>query len=223
MGTEYEEMKRRAAEAAVAAVDDGMVVGLGTGSTAAYAISALGDAVANGLDITGVPTSDASRHRANQAGIPLADLDIVDIDLAIDGADQVCDGVLLKGGGGAHTRERLVDGAASRFIAIVDERKVVDVLDEAVPLEVLPAARRRVQTAIDDLGGTASIRSSTVTDGPAYTERGNLLLDADFGQLDGPRELAPSLAALPGVIDHGLFVDMADEVIVGTPTGVQRR
>lgn len=222
METEYEEMKRRAAQAAVSAVDDGMVVGLGTGSTAAYAITALGDAVADGLDVTGVPTSDASRHRALQAGIPLAELDLVDIDLAIDGADQVCDGVLIKGGGGAHTRERLVDGAASRFIAIVDERKVVDVLDEAVPLEVLPTARRQVRIAIDGLGGDASIRESTVTDGPAYTERGNLLLDADFGELDTPRELASSLAELPGVVDHGLFVDMVDELIIGTPTGVER-
>lgn len=224
MGTDYETMKRRAAEAAASSVEDGMVVGLGTGSTAAYAISALGEAVEDGLDIIGVPTSDAARQRARSADIPVAELDMVDeVDIAIDGADQACDGVLIKGGGGAHTKERLVDTAAHRFIVVVDERKVVGYLDEAVALEVLPPARRTVQTAIDDLGGVATVRSSETTDGPAYTERGNLLLDADFGQIEAPRELARSLSSIPGILDHGLFVDIADALLVGTPTGVENR
>lgn len=223
MGTDYETMKRRAAEAATAAIEDGMVVGLGTGSTAAYAITALGEAVADGLEITGVPTSDAARQRARSANLPIADLDVVDrVDLAIDGADQACDGVLIKGGGGAHTRERLVDTAAHRFLVVVDERKVVDVLDEPVPLEVLPAARRTVQRVVDDLGGVATVRTSETTDGPTYTERGNLLLDADFEHIEAPRELAPSLANVPGIVDHGLFIDLADELLVGTATGVER-
>lgn len=221
MGADYEAMKRRAAEAAVEEVTDNMVVGLGTGSTAAHAIDVLGHATEEGLTITGVPTSAASRQRALAAGIPLAELDeIDDIDVAIDGADQVADGTLIKGGGGAHTRERLVDAEADRFLVVVDERKVVDELDAAVPLEVLPPARRTVAAAIDDLGGTTTVRQSEVTDGPAYTERGNLLLDADFGQIDAPSELAESLTPIPGVVDHGLFVGLADELIVGTPAGV---
>lgn len=224
MGADYEAMKRRAAEAAADEVEDGMVVGLGSGSTAAYAIAAIGDAVADGLSVTGVPTSAAARQRALDANIPVTDLDAVStVDLAIDGADQACDGVLIKGGGGAHTRERLVDAAAGRFVVVVDERKVVERLDDAVPLEVLPSARRTVLAAVERLGGTPEIRTSEAIDGPAYTERGNLLVDAAFGEIDRPSELATALADTPGVVDHGLFVELADELVVGTPTGIERR
>lgn len=224
MSADYEAMKRRAAEVAAAEVEDGMVVGLGTGSTAAYAIAALGEAVADGLAITGVATSAASSRRARTAGIPTAALDEVDgVDVAIDGADQAADGTLIKGGGGAHTRERLVDAAAERFLVVVDERKVTDRLDAAVPLEVLPPASETVSGAVEDLGGTATVRTATVTDGPAYTERGNLLVDADFGPIAEPGDLAGALDGVPGVVDHGLFVDLADALVVGTATGVSWR
>ncbi len=223
MDPDHESMKRAAAEAAVEMVEDGMIVGIGTGSTAAYAITALGEAVEAGLEITGVPTSDAARYRAKTAGITISDLDMVDgIDLAIDGADQACEGTLIKGGGGAHTRERIVDAAADQFIAIVDERKVVDQLDAPIPLEVLPAARHLVQAAVDDLGGTATVRTSGSTDGPAYTERGMLLIDADMGMIEDASAVAKELDTLPGVIDHGLFIGLADSLLVGTPDGVER-
>lgn len=222
MGDRYESMKRRVATWAADEVEDGMVVGLGTGSTAAYAIAELGQSVDRGLDIEGIPTSWAARERALDAGIPLTELDVAgDIHLAIDGADQVADGVLIKGGGGAHTRERLVAAAADRFVVICDERKVVERLTESVPLEVLPAAVGTVRSTLDDLGATPTVRSSAAIDGPAYTERGNLLLDADFGALDDPSGLARRLEGIPGVVDHGLFVELADVIAIGTADGVR--
>lgn len=222
MVAEVESMKRAAGEWAVDQVQDGMVVGLGTGSTAAYAIDALGRAVDAGLTMTGVPTSQAARQRALDAGIPVADLDAVEgVDMAIDGADQVADGELLKGGGGAHTRERLVDAIASTFIVVVDEGKLVDRLDVPVPVEVLPMATGTVADAIAALGGDPTLRLADRIDGPAYTERGNPLIDADFGRIGDPTALAAALSAIPGIVDHGIFVDEADVIAVGIPDGVR--
>ena len=242
------EAKRRAGEAAAAVVEDGMVVGLGTGSTAAYAIGALGEAVADGRTIRGVATSVATERLAREAGIPLTTLTAVDgIDVAIDGADQVAFGepaddepadadeptaspvrscTLIKGGGGAHTREKLIDGAASRFLVVVDETKVTDVLDWPVPVAVLQGAETAVAAAIRDVGGEATLREATLReatekDGPVVTDDGHFVLDCDFGSIESPETLADRLSTIPGVVEHGLFVGMADAVYVGTDAGVE--
>jgi ribose 5-phosphate isomerase A len=215
--------KRRAAESAVEAVDDGMVVGLGTGSTTAHAIRALGRDVDAGLDIRGIPTSFQSRQLAREQGIPLTTLDDATPDVAIDGADQVADGQLIKGGGAAHAREKLVDAAADRFLVVVDDGKLADALSVPVPVEVIPDARGPVAQRVRALGGEPALRAAERKDGPVVTDNGNLVLDCDFGEIDGPAGLAAGLSAVPGVIEHGLFVDLADEVHVGSEDGVEKR
>ena len=215
------EAKRRAGESAAEAVEDGMVVGLGTGSTAAQAIRALGERVENGLDIEGIPTSYQSRQRANEAGIPLTTLDEATPDIAIDGADQVAGDALVKGGGAAHAREKIVDSAADRFLVVADPTKEADALDHPVPVEVLPDARRPVAEAVEGLGGVAQLRAAERKDGPVVTDNGNLVLDCEFGEIGSPGALATELSALPGVVEHGLFVGLADEIHVGTADGVR--
>ena len=215
--------KRRAAESAVAAVEDGAVVGLGTGSTAAAAIRALGRRVDDGLDVRGVPTSHAARRVARDAGVPLTTLADAIPDVAIDGADQVADGDLLKGGGAAHTREKLVDVAAERFLVVVDASKRVDVLDGPVPLAVQAEAVPVVEDRVAELGGTPTVRAAERKDGPVVTDNGNLVVDADVGRIDDPQALAATLLGLPGVVEHGLFVGVADEIHVGTDEGVEVR
>ena len=229
--------KRRAGESAATAVDDGDVVGLGTGSTAAHAIRRLGDRVDAGLDVRGVPTSFASRALAVECGIPLIDLDEAvgpdapGIDVAIDGADHVAVGgdaadeghgfVLIKGGGAAHAREKLVDAAAGRFLVVADPSKEVDILDRAVPVEVLPSGRSVVAEAVRELGGEPVLRRAERKDGPVVTDNGNLVFDCEFGAISDPGPLATALSTAPGVVEHGLFVDLADEVHVGTDAGVR--
>ncbi|MFP4590353.1 MAG: ribose-5-phosphate isomerase RpiA [Halobacteriales archaeon] len=221
MADRHEAMKRRVARRAVEEVRDGMVVGLGSGSTAGYAIEALGEA---GLDVSGVATSRAARSRAIAAGVPVVDLEAVDaVDIAIDGADQVAGDTVLKGGGGAHALERVVDDLAERFVVVVDERKPVARLDAPVPLEVLPEARGAVEARLERLGAEVADRRCAAVDGPVHSERGLILLDADVGPIDDPAALSATLAELPGVLDHGLFVGMADEVLVGTAAGVEVR
>ncbi|MFY4811436.1 ribose-5-phosphate isomerase RpiA [Haloarcula sp. AONF1] len=215
--------KQAAGESAAEAVEDGMIVGLGTGSTAAHAIRAIGQAVDAGLDVVGVPTSFQSRQLARDCGIPLADLDDVSVDLAIDGADEVVGGTLIKGGGAAHAREKIVDASADRFLVVADPTKEADVLSHPVPVEVLSMARSTVATAVSDLGADPALRRAERKDGPVVTDNGNLVLDCNFGPIDDPAALASDLAALPGVVEHGLFVDMADEIHVGTPDGVTVR
>lgn len=210
--------KQRAGEAAADTVETGMVVGLGTGSTAAYAIKTLGAAVDDGLDIVGVPTSFEARQRAIDSGIPLCSLDEVDgIDIAIDGADQfVCDtGNCIKGGGAAHSREKIVASAAETVHLVVDDTKVTDSLDHPVPLEVLPDAHPVVTDAIQSLGGEPTLRDAINKDGPVVTDNGNLVCDVDFGTIPAPTSLATQLSAMPGVVEHGLFVDCATAVSVG--------
>ena len=219
-----DEAKRNAGESAAEAVEDGMVVGLGTGSTAAHAIRALGRMVDAGLDIQGIPTSFQSRQLAQEEGIPLADLDSVEtVDVAIDGADQFAGGDLIKGGGGAHAREKIVDGAAERFLVVADPSKAGERLTHPVPLEVLPAARTTVADEVRRLGGEPNLREAAHKDGPVVTDNGNLVIDCEFRAIDSPAELACELSALPGVVEHGLFVGMADEIHVGTDGGVEVR
>jgi ribose 5-phosphate isomerase A len=201
----------------------------GTSSALPYA--------ADGLDVRGVPTSLGSRELARDAGIPLASLsDVESIDVAIDGADQVLAeaetdagaNVLVKGGGGAHLREKVVASSAESSLIVVDERKLVDAIDHSIPLEVLPAARSTVSERVRTLGGEPSLRRADRKDGPVVTDNGNLLIDADFGTLentgsgpsDDPATLARELAAIPGILEHGIFVDLAETIYVGTATGV---
>jgi ribose 5-phosphate isomerase A len=217
--------KRRAGEHAAELVTDGDTVGLGTGSTAAHAIRALGRAVDDGLDVCGVATSYASRDLAREVGIPLVGLDGIErLDIAIDGADQVSDELaLIKGGGAAHAREKVVDAAAERFIVVADPSKEAATLDRPVPVEVLPDARAAVRRAIRELDGTPTLRTGEGKDGPVVTDNGNLVLDCAFGAIGNPDALATDLATIPGVVAHGLFVGLADEVHVGTADGVTVR
>jgi len=218
-----DEAKRRAGEAAADAVEDGQVVGLGTGSTAAHAIRALGRAVDSGLEIEGIPTSYQSRELARQVGIPLTTLDDATPDIAIDGADQVADGDLIKGGGAAHAREKIVDAAADRLLIVADETKLADRLSAPVPVEVVPDAREPVAARVRDLGGDPELRAAERKDGPVVTDNGNLVLDCEFGGIDDPERLAADLSAIPGVLEHGLFVDLADAIYVGTDDDVTVR
>ncbi|WP_152039599.1 ribose-5-phosphate isomerase RpiA [Salinigranum salinum] len=216
-----DEAKRRAGDSAAALVEGGTTVGLGTGSTAAHAIRRLGERVADGVDVVGVPTSFQSRELARNVGIPLRALDEVDrIDIAIDGADQVAGFDLVKGGGAAHAHEKVIDSFAERFVVVVDPSKRVDVLSHPVPVEVLPAAHTVVARSVADAGGEATLRRAERKDGPVVTDNGNLVLDCDFGSIPDPDALATTLDAVPGVVEHGLFVGLADELHVGTETGV---
>lgn len=215
-----EAAKRRAGESAAGAVEDGMVVGLGTGSTVAHAIHELGCRVDAGLDTEGIPTSYQARERAREADIPLTTLSEATPDLAIDGADQVADGHLVKGGGAAHTREKLVDAAADSLLVVVDSSKLADALDHPIPVAVLPDARRPVAEAVREQGGESELRRAERKDGPVVTDDGHLVLDCDFGVVENPAARARALATLPGVVEHGLFVGMADEIHVGDAEGV---
>jgi ribose 5-phosphate isomerase len=223
MDSDRTRAKQAAGQSAARVVEDGSVVGLGTGSTAAEAIRHLGERVDSGLDIRGIPTSHQSRRLAREAGIPLTTLADAVPDIAIDGADQAAGCDLVKGGGGAHSREKIVDAAADRLLVVVDPTKLADRLDHPVPVEVLPDARMPVETAIEGLGGEPTVRSAVQKDGPVVTDNGNLVLDCAFGPLDSPGALATDLDGVPGVVAHGLFVGLADELHIGSPDGVERR
>ncbi len=226
---DVEAAKRRAGERAAEEVADGAVVGLGSGSTAAHAIRALGRRVDAGLEMVGVPTSFQSREVATEAGVPsCAPEDVESVDIAIDGADQVLEspgsptgGALIKGGGGAHAREKLIDAAADRLLIVVDERKLATELDAPVPVEVLPGARSIVAGKIRELGGEPALRRAEAKSGPVVTDDGNLILDCDFGAIGDPAALARKLDGLPGTVEHGLFVGLAHAVYVGAENGVR--
>lgn len=188
-------MKQLVGFAAADRVQSGTIVGLGTGSTTAYTIQALGDRLKSGQlkDIKGVPTSFQSEVLAKQYGVPLTTLDEIDrIDIAIDGADEVDPQLnLIKGGGAAHTREKVVDYLAAQFIVVVDSSKVVDKLGSTfkVPVEVLPMAITPVTRAIEKLGGKPELRMGVKKAGPVITDQGNMVLDVKFDNLDNPGEL----------------------------------
>lgn len=222
MGDSRQEQKRRAARRAVEDVDDGMVLGLGSGSTAAVAIRELGRRCSEGLDIVGVATSYGAADVARTAGVPVRTLADVDgIDLAIDGADQVVDGTLVKGGGGAHAREKVIDSAADRFHVVVDESKLAERITHPIPVEVLPEARPLVADRIRSMGADPTVRRRG--DDPVITDNGHHIIDAAFDELASPQDAADTMDRIPGVIEHGLFVDLADAIYVGTATGVVDR
>jgi ribose 5-phosphate isomerase A len=219
------EMKRAAAERAVEQVHSGMVLGLGTGSTAEFAIAAIGEMWREGklTEIIGVATSERTAEQARSYGLPLATLaEQPRIDLVIDGADEVDPHLdLIKGAGGALLREKQVAQAATTFIVIVDERKLVDRLGTrmALPVEVRPHFWQESQAALAELGCTPVLRGQ---EHPHQTDNGNYIIDCDFaGGIETPRLLAQRLAALPEVLAHGLFLDMASQVVVAGASGIK--
>ena len=215
--------KRAAGHAAADRVEDGMVVGLGTGSTVLFAMDRLAERMSEGLALSGIPTSYQAEIRARVLGIPLTTLqDSPAPDLAIDGADLVDAGRrLIKGRGGALTREKCVAHAARRFIVVVDGAKVARVLAGVVPVEVLPFAWVPVMRSVGQMGGRPVLREGTAKDGPVVTDNGNFILDCTFPEIPDPDRLELALDALPGVICSGLFTRVAakTEVLVGNAGG----
>ena len=214
-------MKQEVGRAAAAQVKSGSIVGLGTGSTTAFAIQFIGERLTAGeiKDVVGIPTSFQASVLAKKHGIPLTTLDEAPrIDIAIDGADEVDPQQnLIKGGGAAHTREKVVDGLAARFVVVVDSSKLVDKLGStfALPVEVLPMAVAPVTRALEALGGTPELRMGVNKDGPVITDQGNMVLDVKMTGIDDPAELAKTINNIPGVLENGLFVGVADEVLIG--------
>ncbi len=219
--------KQAAGVKAASFVQDGMRVGLGTGSTAAFAIEELGRRIRSGdLNIVGVPTSYAAEHHARKSGIPLGGLAEIDaIDVALDGADEVdSEFNLIKGRGGAHTREKIVASIASEFVVLVDDSKIVDRLGSncPVPVEIVPLARRPVEKALCRLGGMPALRLGKRKDGPVVTDQGFWILDCRFSAIEDAARLDREIKLIPGVLDHGLFVGMATHVLVGRADGSVR-
>ena len=216
------QMKQAVAQAAVEQFRDGMIVGLGSGSTAALMIQGLGQRLASGQlkDIVGVTTSFQGEVLAAELGIPLLSLNAVSrIDLAIDGADEVDPSFqLIKGGGACHVQEKLVAARAERFVVVVDSTKLVERLnlDFLLPVEVLPGAWRQVQQRLSAMSGKAELRMANRKAGPVVTDQGNLVLDVRFdGGIANPLDLERTINNIPGVLENGLFVNLAHEVLVG--------
>ena len=224
-GSNLDDLKRQAAVKSVEFVRDGMVVGLGTGSTARHMIIALGERVKQGLRVKGVPTSRETAGLARQHGIELIETeDQWSIDVTIDGADQADPQLnLIKGGGGALLKEKVVAAAARRLIIVVDHTKCVPVLGSPfhLPVEVVPFGWGSTARQIDALGYKAVLR---MKDGAIFrTEAGHYILDVEIARIDKPAELELQLNALPGVVETGLFVGRTDTLIVGAPHGVEVR
>ncbi|MEA5569794.1 ribose-5-phosphate isomerase RpiA [Calothrix sp. UHCC 0171] len=214
-------MKEEVGKAAAALVKSNSIVGLGTGSTTAYAIQYIGERLKSGEleNIVGVPTSFQAEVLAKQYGIPLATLDAIDhIDIAIDGADEVDPQKnLIKGGGAAHTREKVVDYLANQFVVVVDGGKLVNKLGSsfAVPVEVIPMAMTPVMNAITKLGGKPELRMGVKKAGPVITDQGNMVIDVRFNDIPDPVNLEKTLNNIPGVLENGIFVNCADIVLIG--------
>jgi len=222
-----DEAKKRAASEAVKHVNDGFTVGLGSGSTAAYAIKEIGRRIQREkLQILGVPTSHQALKLAVDSGIPITTLEEhPQLNLTIDGADQIDKELnLIKGMGGALTREKIVASATRQLVIVADETKMAEKLgkDQPLPIEVLPFAPQTVMLSIQKLGGIPILREGTGKVGPVVTDNGNFIIDADFGPIGNPKELNVQLKSIPGVIETGLFIGMADVVYVGKPAGVDR-
>ncbi len=222
--TESETLKKQAAERAVESVRSGMVVGLGTGSTAVHVVRRLGALLAEGRlsDIAGIPTSEATAREAERCGVPLTTLDEQPVvDITIDGADEIDPALnLIKGLGGALLREKIVAVASRRLIIVADESKRVARLATRapVPVEVVPFARRPVADYLASLGARVEQRQR---DGrPFITDEGNVILDCHFAGLSDPHAMAQLIRARPGVVEHGLFLGMAAEAIVAGASGV---
>ena len=221
---EQVESKRNAGYRAAGAVEDGMVVGLGTGSTVFFAMERLGERIAeDSLCIAGVPTSYQAALRARRYGIPLTSLDEhPELDIAIDGADQVDPDLrLVKGRGAALLREKCVCDAAKTVLIVVDPTKMVETLNALVPVEVLPFASAGVSRRLAALGAGPVVREGVKKDGPVVTDNGNFIIDCDFGAIADPERLEAEIAAIPGALECGLFCAYKEKitVIVGEEKG----
>ena len=216
------QMKKAVAEAAVNEISSDMIVGLGSGSTAAIMIKTLANRIKAGelKKIKGVPTSFQSEVLAMELGIPLIDLvSVSQIDLAIDGADEVNpDYQLIKGGGACHVREKLVASKANKLLIVVDQTKLVENLNEVFPLpvEVLPSAWKQVKDVLEKMDAKCNLRMAEKKAGPIVTDEGNLILDVLFnGGIKNPRKIELLINNIPGVLENGLFIDLTDKVLVG--------
>lgn len=222
------EGKKRAAQAALSEVRDGQILGIGTGSTVAIFIEMLAERIEKeGLKVLCVPTSYQSAYLAMEKGLRLTTLEEHPIlDLAVDGADEVDNKLnLIKGGGAALTREKIVDSAAKRFIVIADEGKLVERLGvkTPVPVEVIPMAWRTVANSVRILGGDPRLRDGgDRKDGPLVTDNGNFILDIKFDEINDPRALEFELKRIPGVVEVGLFVNLANAAYIGSEKGVKK-
>lgn len=222
-------MKRQAAARALDFVRPGMRLGLGTGSTARHFVELLGERVAAGLDVIGVPTSDATEADARRVGVPLTTLEETPrLDLTVDGADEIGpDLALIKGGGGALLREKIVAASSAHMIVIADESKLVPALGAfPLPIEIVPfgmaATVLAIGHALEWLGLPASLKLRMGADGHAFvTDGGHRIVDAALGRIPDPDKLADALVAIPGVVEHGLFLRLAGRAIVAGPSGIR--
>jgi ribose 5-phosphate isomerase A len=223
-----DDLKRAAAERALALVSDGMRLGLGTGSTAAHFVTLLGERVRAGLRVIGVPTSEATRMQAEREGIPLTTLDRTpELDLTVDGADELDDRLrLIKGGGAALLREKIVAAASARMVVVADGSKKVECLGRfPLPIEVVPfglgATRRAIEKALPRAGAQGELRLRLDSSGePLLTDGHHYILDAHLGRIEQPEEVGCLLAGIPGVVEHGLFLGLATSAIVATEKGL---
>lgn len=224
-----DDYKRQAAEAALALVEPGMRLGLGTGSTAAHFVRGLGARVREGLDVIGVPTSEQTRRLAEEVGVPLTTLDETpELDLTVDGADELDRHLnLVKGGGGALLREKIVAAASARMVVIADAAKRVEVLGAfPLPIEIVPFGMEATRRAVAHAAETAGCRGDLVlrrgADGHAFvTDGGHVILDGHFGAIPDAVLLARGLSGIAGVMEHGLFIGLASEAFVAGPAGVE--
>jgi ribose 5-phosphate isomerase A len=224
-----EDLKRQAAARALEEVRDGMRLGLGTGSTAKHFVDLLGEKVRAGLKVVGVPTSEATRAQAEQCGIALTTLDDIDrLDLTVDGADEIDHALnLIKGGGGALLREKIVAAASDRMIVIADDSKWVEVLGRfPLPIEVIPfglaATRRGLAKAFAEAGVSGEMVLRKGKDGHVFvTDGGHWIVDAHLGRIEDAPRLAGLLAAIPGVVEHGLFAGFASAVVLAGGGGIR--
>jgi len=222
-------LKRQAAAQALEQVQDGMKLGLGTGSTAKHFVELLGERVRAGLKVIGVPTSEVTRADAERWGIPLTTLDEIDhLDITVDGADEIDPALnLIKGGGGALLREKIVAAASDRMIVIADDTKWVPALGRfPLPIEVIPfglgATRRAIEQAFAQCGVSGQMAVRNARDGHVFvTDGGHWILDAKLGRIEDPARLATALSAIPGVVEHGLFIGLATTVVLAGGGGIR--
>lgn len=215
-------MKKMAGEKAIEYIEDGMIIGLGSGSTVEYTLKKLGELVKDGLNVKGIPTSMHTKKLAKEYKIPLTTLDEnPEIDLTIDGADEVDSNLnLIKGGGGALTREKIVAYHSKKEIIVVDESKIVKALgiDFPLPVEVIKFGWSSTKKTVEAFGCVADLRK--IVEEPYLTDNSNYILDCDFERIDEPEQLEKDLNYIPGVVENGLFIGLVDEIIVGSKQGV---
>jgi len=216
-------MKRLAAEKACEYIEDGMILGLGTGSTVDYALIKIGNMIKDGLDIKGIPTSSRTKKTAIEHNIPLTNLEEnPNIDLTIDGADEVDSELrLIKGGGGALTREKMIAYYSNKVIIVIDETKVVKMLgiDFSLPVEIIKFGWTATKEKLKQFDCKVELRK--IMDNPYITDNSNYIIDCEFDRIKDPEQLEIDINSIPGVVENGLFIGLADEIIVGSKLGIK--